>query len=277
MNMKKLFYITLTFILVAIFASCDPIVDVQGLGKVITSADQITATVTPVMNGTLKTNKVKVHCTSPVTCQWSDGVKTYVSNDTVMTLFVKGDISLKLTAMSADGTVLTKSFTTTVDEMKYPVEPQYGYFCGSGSKTWTWATAEKCFGNGGGGDTKPAWWTLTSDDITGQCSGKSLPADGTGATMKFTLNGLSMTKTSVGGATVTGKFSFDMAAGKAGWSIGTLTVLNTNILCGYDLNATGYTAWTTYNIISLDANKMVLGVQEHAPNSNYWYYVFKAL
>jgi len=27
----------------------------------------------------------------------------------------------------------------------------------------------------------------------------------------------------------------------------------------------------------LDANKMVLGVQEHAPNSNYWYYVFKAL
>jgi hypothetical protein len=274
--MNKLFYIALTFVLVAVFAACDPIVDVQGVGTIITSADQIQATVTPVMDGTLKTNKVKVHCTSPVLCQWTDGVKNYISNDTVMTLFVTGSINVKLTAMAADGTLLTKNFTAAVDEMKYPVAPQYGYFCGSGTKTWTWADAA-CFGNGGGSDTKPAWWVLNPADLASQYSGKNLPADGLGATMQFTLNGLSMTKTSVGGATAAGIFSFDMTAGKAGWSIGTITFLNTNILGGYDFNATGYTAWSTYNIISLDANKMVLGAQEHAPNSNYWYWVFKAL
>ena len=273
--MNKLFYIALTFVMVALFSACDPITDVQGMGTIITSADQIQATVTPVMDGTQRTNKVKVQCTSPVLCQWTDGVKIYVSNDTVMTLFLTGDINIKLTAMAADGTILNKDFVTTVNTMKFPVAPQYGYFCGTGEKTWTWADAA-CFGNGGATDTKPAWWTLSPTDLVAQYSGKSLPAEGLGASMKFKLNGLSLAKKTADGTTVTGKFSFDMKAGIAGWSIGTLTVLNTNILGGYDFNATGYTPWTVYNIISLDANKLVLGAQEHAPNSNYWYWVFKA-
>jgi hypothetical protein len=276
--MNKLFYILYTIVLVGLFASCDPIQNDMGYGTVITSADQLQATVTNVMDGTKKTNKVIVHCTSPVNCQWTDGVNTSVGTDTTMILMKTGTLKVTLNTMTVDGTKLTRDYSVQVDEIKFPIAPQFEFFTALSSKTWTWTDAEKCFGNGGGGDTKPAWWTLTATDITGQCADKKLPAEGLGATMKFRLdNGLFLDKITADNKTTTGKFKFDMTAGKAGWSIGTLTVINTNILCGYDFNATGLTPWTTYNIISLDANKMVLGVQEHAPNSNYWYYVFKAL
>jgi len=273
--MKKLSYILLTSVFLAIFAACNPIEDKVGVGELITSADDIQATVTPILDNGQNTNKVKVNCTSPVLCQWTDGVKTYVSNDTVMTLFVKGEQTITLNALAADGTKLTKDFSVNVAEMKYAVEPQYGYLCGSGEKSWTWADT-KCFGNGGGSDTAPAWWILNPSDIAGQCTGKNLPADGIGASMKFVLKGLKMIKTTADGKSTTGTFSFDMTAKISGWAIGKLSLTSTNILCGYDFNASGYTAWTEYNIIYLDDNKMILGAQEHAPNSNYWYWVFKA-
>ena len=273
--MNKLFYIMLTIFSLALFVGCDPIVDVQNVNNTITSADQLQATVSQVMYNGYKTNKVYVHCTSPVNCQWTDGVNTMCSSDTALVLLIKGAQSITVNTMTLDGTLLSKDFNVTVDSMRYPVAPQYAFFCGSGAKSWTWADSN-CFGNGGGTDTKPAWWILNPGDLAGQYTGKNLPADGLGASMQFVLKGKKLIKTSVGGATVTGKFTFDMTAGKAGWSIGTLTVTNTNILGGYDFNATGFTPWTVYNIISLDANKMVLGAQEHAPNSNYWYWVFKA-
>jgi len=272
--MNKLFYIALTFLFVTFLSGCDPITDIQGVGTVITSADQLQVTITPVMDNALKTNKVKVHCTSPVLCQWTDGVKKYNSNDTVMTLFITGSITIKLNAMAADGTILTKDFVTTVDEMKFPVEPQYGYFCGTGVKTWTWADSGS-FGNGGATDVKPAWWILSPADITGQCTGKSLPAEGAGATLKFTLNGLMLDKITADGTVTSGVFSFDMKNIKTvGWSIGKLTLTNTNILFGYDINAAGNPPFSVYDIIALDANKMILSAL--GKDGTNWYWVFKA-
>ncbi len=274
--MKKIFYILLTLILVALFGACNPIENREDVGDLITSVDQVNATVTQVLYNGFKTNKVSVHCTSPVNCQWTDSVNTYCSTDTAVILLVKGTQTITLTALAADGTRFTKNFDVTVDSMRYPVPPQYGYFCGTGKKTWVWADT-KCFGNGGDSDLGPAWWILNPSDITDQCSGKDLPADGIGASMNFVLKGKKMIKTSADGSSTTGKFSFDMTnIKKVGWSIGKLTFSNTNILCGYDFNATGYTAWSEYDIIYLDDNKMILGAQEHAPNTNYWYWVFKA-
>lgn len=276
--MRKLFYTIFTVALVALFASCDPIQDKVDYGTVITSADQLQATVTPVMDGNLKTNKVIIHCTSPVMCKWTDGVKTYISNDSAMTLFVKGNATITLTAMSADGTIVTKNFTTTVDEMKFPVEPQYGYLCGSGVKTWTWAST-KCFGNGHAYawdpvNKQPEWWVLNPEDVTTQCTEKSKPAEGLGASMRFTLVGLKHEKISATGAVLsTGAFSFNMQADSHNWSTGTLSFIGSNVLFGYDLNG-ALAPWSQYDIMAMDDSQLVLGAK--GADGTYWYWVFKA-
>ena len=72
-----------------------------------------------------------------------------------------------------------------------------------------------------------------------------------------------------------GQFKFDMTADSHGWAIGTLTLQNTNILCGYDFNG-NLVPWSQYSITYFDNNTLVLGAQEHAPNSNYWFWVFTA-
>lgn len=278
--MKKLIYSIISFAVIAIFSACDPIVDREDVGALITSADQIQATVTPIVFNGQNTNKVKVHCTSPVLCQWTDGVETYISNDTAIVLFVPGTQTISLTALAADGTKFTKDYSVKVDLMKYPVQPQFGYLCGTGTKTWTWADT-KCFGNGHAYawepvNTKPEWWVLSPADVTTQCAEKGLPKEGLGAKLKFTLKGTQMTKIDADGKTLsTGKFKFNMTPDSHNWAIGTFTLTGTNILCGYDFNG-ALAPWSEYAITYMDENTLILGVQEHAPNTNYWYWVFKA-
>jgi hypothetical protein len=274
--MNKLFYILYTIVLVGLFASCDPIQNDMGYGTVITSADQLQATVTNVMDGTKKTNKVIVHCTSPVNCQWTDGVNMSVGVDTTLILMKTGTLKVTLNTTTVDGTKLTRDYSVQVDEIKFPIAPQFAYFTALSSKTWTWTDTEKCFGNGGDSDTKPAWWTLTGADVAGQCTDKKLSAEGLGATMKFRLdNGLFLDKITADNKTTTGKFKFDMTnIKKAGWSIGKLTVSNTNILFGYDVNASGNPAFSVYDIIYLDDNRMVLSAL--GKDGSNWYWVFKA-
>jgi hypothetical protein len=271
--MNKIIYILCSFILVALFTACDPITSSEGIGTVITSADQLAATVTPIMDGTLKTNKVRVHCTSPVNCQWTDGVKPYISNDTVMTLFVKGDITITLSAMAADGTILTKTFTTTVDEMKYSVEPQYGYFCGSGVKKWVWATdntvdkaSNRVWGNGGNTDSAPDWWGRTAADAA------SDNIDITGS-MTFTLNGLKFARVE-NGVTTTGTFSFDMTVHKFPQCIGQVTFVGTTILHGISQND-GKKVVNVFNIIKLSNDELQLMYATDSNTYEGWFWLFK--
>ena len=269
--MNKIFYIISAFILVALFSACEPIVNPVDMGAIITSADKLQATVTPVMNGTKKTNKVIVNCTSPVSCQWTDGVKNYVSNNTEMILFVTGDIEITLKAMTADGTVLTKKFTTKVDEIKYPVEPQYGYFCGSGVKTWVWAPDNKTigpriWGNGGNGDDYPGWWGRSAADAAEE------GIDMTGK-MVFTLNGLKFSRTE-NGVTTNGIFSFDMGVKKYSKCIGQVTFVGTSILHGISQND-GKKVVNVFNIIKLNDNEMVLMYATESNNYEGWFWMFK--
>jgi len=280
--MKK--YINLLVIALSMFASCEPILDRGGIGDVIASEDQLEATVTPVMNGTKTTNKngtkttnkVVVNCTSPVVCQWSNGVKTYNTNNTELLLFIPGSQIVSLKAMTNDGKVLEKNFTVNVEEMTFPVPPEYAYFCGTGEKTWTWAET-KCFGNGHAYawdpvNTYPEWWILSPSDVTSQCSGKGLPNEGAGATMTFTLVGMKMSlKDASGNVISSGNFDFDMAPDGHNWSIGTLSLKNTNILFGYDLNG-GLVPWTQYSIMEINDNVLRLGAK--GADGTYWFWVF---
>ena len=280
--MKK--YINLLVIALSMFASCEPILDRGGIGDVINSVEQLEATVTPVMNGTKTTNKVVVtkttnkvvvNCTSPVVCQWSNGVKTYNTNNTELLLFIPGSQIVSLKAMTNDGKVLEKNFTVNVEEMTFPVPPEYAYFCGTGEKTWTWAETN-CFGNGHAYawdpvNTYPEWWILSPSNVTSQCSGKGLPNEGAGATMTFTLVGMKMSlKDASGNVISSGNFDFDMAPDGHNWSIGTLSLKNTNILFGYDLNG-GLVPWTQYSIMEINDNVLRLGAKGA---DAYWFWVF---
>ena len=269
--MNKIFYIISAFILVALFSACEPIVNPVDMGAIITSADELQATVTPVMDGTKKTNKVIVNCTSPVSCQWTDGVKTYVSNNTEMVLFVTGKIDITLNAMLADGSILTKKFTTTVDEIKYPVEPQYGYFCGSGVKTWVWAPdnttiGPRIWGNGGNNDDYPGWWGRSAADAADE----GIDMNGK---MTFTLNGLKFSRTE-NGVTTNGIFSFDMSVKKYSKCIGQVTFVGTSILHGISQND-GKKVVNVFNIIKLNDNEMVLMYATESNNYEGWFWMFK--
>ncbi|HNX12393.1 MAG TPA: hypothetical protein PKH68_05335 [Paludibacteraceae bacterium] len=274
--MNKIFYIISAFILVALFSACEPIVNPVDMGTIITSADELQATVTPVMDGTKKTNKVIVSCTSPVSCQWTDGVKTYTSNNTEMILFVPGDIEITLKAMAADGTVLTKKFTTKVDEIKFPVEPQYGYFCGSGVKTWVWAVdntytgPQRIWGNGNSiSSGVPNWWGKSAADAE--------PDIDLTAKMTFTLNGLKFSRTERG-VTTTGNFSFDMGSHKASTSIGSVTFIGTTIPHGIAQN-NGQKVVYTFDIKKLTNDEMILmyPTDPFTPgnDSEGWFWLFK--
>lgn len=258
----------------ALCVACDPVENRDSIGGAIT-AEQLDITATPVVIDGKNSNKVILENHSPVLSSWDYGIGTSTRAYEEVLMVITGESKIKFTGLNPDGSKITKDLTVKVDELSFEVAAQYAYLCGTGQKTWVWDT-EKCFGNGGDAEVGPAWWTLTPADVAEQCKGKGLPADGAGASMTFTLQGMKMVKTSADGAKTEGTFSFAMKGTSEPKGIGLFTVKNTNILCGYDFNAADVAPWSEYTIVSLDNNTMVLGAKEHAPNTNYWYWVFKA-
>ena len=304
--MKNLFYSILTLVCISLFASCDPLVNNVGVGNVVTSADQIQATVTPIVVNGQNSNKVAVHCTSPVLCSWTDGILTYVSNDTVMTLFTTGDVTITLNALAADGSSLTKTYSAQVDEMSFPVDPHWELFCGSGTegKTWVWATdipdkwapgvtAGGVYGNGGYLENNaPTWWMpdistlgVADDKMTFDLNGganftlvtgnnqvqdngqpKGLPAGTYKGSFKFDFSKAIATNSPPG------------ASGGSDWSIGTLTLSGgPTVSLGYQPNTGNFEPITVYNILYLDDNVMMLGCPEPGAGDwgGCWFWILK--
>ncbi|GHT55188.1 hypothetical protein AGMMS49982_20840 [Bacteroidia bacterium] len=269
--MKKTFLFFAVFAATALWTGCEPIVDKHDAGGSI-AATELQATATSVVKDGKNTNKVYVHCTSPVLCQWSDGVNTLSATEGYLTLLLTGEQTITLTAMTADGTTLTKSFTVNVDDLTEPVDPAYGYLCGTGSKKWTWQSAD-CYGNGNPSSLAPEWSKSSITDVDGMCVAKSLPHEGTNATMEFTLMGKKMVKKDADGNETPGTFNFEMknfAVKESLWSwmdpywspddpfaIGTMAFYNTNILFPYDINYNNAVV-TNYYIVSLSDTELIL-------------------
>jgi hypothetical protein len=276
--MKNIFYIIATFAIILLFPACEPIVDEANVGKIVKDVSELKVSIGALYGENGYLNNLQARCESPVLCHWTDGITTTTKIDGEFVFLFSGDQILTLTTLTADGRTLTKEIE--IKGVTAPPAPAiYGFLFGytnsvdAAVKTWTWADTD-CFGNGNGSSTGPDWWKLNPEDMGGQAADKGLPADGKGASMKFVLKGKQMIKTSTDAKTYPGKVDFDLTSFKEGWSIGTITFASTNILCGYDFNDAAYAPWSTYNIIYLDDHKMVLGAQEHAPNTNYWYWVF---
>jgi hypothetical protein len=306
--MKKIFYLIIAIAFVFLYAACDPITDNVGIGSVVTSADQLQTTVTPIASNGQNTNKVHVQCTSAVLCQWTDGILTYVSNDTVMTLFSIGNLNITLKALNAQGDTLTKIFPVQINEMTYPVDPHWGLFAGESGKTWVCAFdipdkwvpgvgAGGVYGNGGYlANNAPTWWTNKQTDLQGLGVANDQMTFDLNGGANFTLVTGNTQKQGDGSSkglpagTYKGVFSFDFsktvatssppgATGGNNWSIGTLTLSGVaTVSLGYQPNVAGCPSIYTYNILYLDDNVMILACPEPGVTNAWgtcWFWVFK--
>ena len=310
--MKNLFYSILTLAFISLLVACDPIVNDVGINNLITSADQIQATVTPVVVDGKNSNKVQVHCTSPVLCQWTDGILTYVNNDTEMILFSTGDITITLNALASDGNQLTKTFQVKVDEMSFPVDPHWALFAGEGSagKTWVWAfdvpggfgtsgsNAGGVYGNGGYLESNsPAWWVNGLNDLQGWGVDQDQMTFDLNGGANFTLVTGNTQKQDDGSpkglpaGTYKGSFSFDFsktvsmgsasgigATGDNNWSIGKITLSGgPTVSLGFQPNTDGNPPIYVYNIMYLDDDVMILGAPEPDAGDwgGAWFWIFK--
>ncbi|GHT42906.1 hypothetical protein AGMMS49965_15480 [Bacteroidia bacterium] len=289
--MKKIFLFFAVFAATALWTGCEPIVDKHDAGGSI-AATELQATATSVVKDGKNTNKVHVRCTSPVLCQWSDGVNTLTATEGYLTLLLTGEQTITLTAMTADGTTLTKSFTVNVEDMTEPVDPAFGFFCGSGEKVWEWNTTEDvpehvvespgdphiwalCMA-GTKPDGKYDFWGWRPDpaDLSAQCADNGYANDGTGATMKFILSGKKFEKYDKDGTKIgEGKFEFDMTPTSVYGSVGKLTIKDTSILFPYDRNSGSVPyAGSEFSIIHVDNDRMLLYISASCG----WYYAFTA-
>lgn len=286
--MKKIIFCLLSVLLV--FTACDSVEDDTKPGGAIT-VEQLKSmsSVTVDQENGQNINHVRVTSSAPCTVVWSNGVLNTPKPTTDFTMLVTGDQTITLTAMNADGSIITADFPVHIDAISpnYPVDPTYGLLCGSGEKSWTWYEGEDghVWGNCGWKDSDGhdklnggTWWGCPASDMEEQAKGQGAAAgDGEGATMTFSLNGLTITKSNGG----KGTFSFDMnnkitTDQGATWSYGSFTTTGDGILMPYYIN--GFGKCESYDILYLDENYLVLGGHEpHQDWNEVTYWRFKAV
>lgn len=263
--MKTLLYSCMV-VLCLLLSACSPREDSKEMTGGIT-ADEVVATVRAEIGENGKTvNRVILDCASPILCKWTNGVETAVGSHAELKMFALGEQTITLTGMCGDGSLITRDYTVNIEEMKYEIEPQYGYFCGNGEKTWTWDTeVGSPWGTGGyGNDGQATWWALTVDGIDSEILNNNRTDwtdEGSGATMTLVLNGMKMVKSSGR----EGTFSFDMSqkitktdadGNVVDWSIGKLYTNGVTVLFG--MVANDWAGASEYDILVLDDEKMVL-------------------
>ncbi|WP_297094198.1 hypothetical protein [uncultured Draconibacterium sp.] len=274
--MKKIF-LGLTFIAAIFFTACDPIEDRYEMGGAI-SADEIEATVTVVQEDGQNVNYVICECSSPITTKWTNGILSKASTYAELKMFATGEQTVTLLGLNPDGTEISKEFTVQIDKISdnYPVEAEYGYFCGDGEKVWVWDEyAPAPFGNGGYmGNIGPGWWLVGMDGLDEQATGMNSEGDGKDASMTFSLNGLTLTKSNGN----QGSFDFDMSQMVSpGWDIGAFYTSGTNVLLGVNHN-NGDEPYYEYSILKLNDDELWLSAPEPGAGSwgAAWFWCFRA-
>jgi hypothetical protein len=167
--MKKLFYITLTFVLAVFLISCEPIEKRESAGA-IASASQVhlTAINTTTVHGKKGNQIVVDNSTASVyPGMWDLLIRPSLKKTDTVILPFMGKITLPYYAISAGGVVHT-GIDVTIDTADHPVDPYFALLAGntSAGKTWVWAGPN--YPNRfamTGGTAKDTWWSLSLDDI----------------------------------------------------------------------------------------------------------------
>lgn len=251
---KSILYISA--LLLVLFAACEPVEKRFPMGDPIT-ADQLDISATPILVDGKRSNKVVMKNHSPVMSSWNYGVGVSQKMTDTVLLVITGDNDIVFTGLNPDGTLITKTLTVNIEELSFPVPPQWAMLCGEGEKEWEWA-ATNCWGNGGYlASFEPAWWVLDQNGVEEQAAG-----EGPNSSMVFSISGASLTKKRNDGTTVTGSFSFDMTrkketSGGVSWAIGQFKTVGVTILCGVSPDE-GKIPVNTLDILELTEDRLVL-------------------
>jgi len=277
--MKK--SIIFSLLAAAAFAACDPIEDRDSIGGAI-SVDELNVTATPiVVNGKNSNKVVLVNHGKTYNHRWNYGIGISQKETDTVTMVLTGTQNIKFIVLNANGTQTIKELPVDIQELSYPVPPQWAYLCGSGGKNWVWDNdAASCFGNGGWkGCNAPCWWALKVGEMDAQAAG-----EGEGASMTFSIDGATLTKHYTNGTEdAEGTFSFDMTqkynddAGNV-WADGVLKTAGVQVLCGISINE-GKILVNKYDILKLDESNMTLSYHASTVTGSWgeaWFWLFKA-
>lgn len=259
--------------------SCEPIEDRMDLGSQISDKD-LNITATPLIVNGKKSNKVILNNNSPVLSSWDYGIGvTQKKTDTVL-MVATGENEIVFTGLNPDGSKISKSIAVEIDELTFPVPPEWAYLTGGREKTWQWdETKPAAWGNGGYLiNDAPAWWAVKAADMEAQGAG-----EGPAAKMVLALRGAKLNKLKSNGTTETGSFSFDMSQtvktedGKI-WSYGKFKTKGTSVLIGKSPDE-GNAPIYEFDIIKITDRELVLA---YAPaGSAVWatayFWVFRAI
>jgi len=274
--MKKSIIYAFCILAIALVA-CEPIEERDSIGGAI-SADQLDIKATPIVVNGKKSNMLVLENHSPVNSFWNCSPYLSTSSSDTVLLVIAGNNTIKFTGLNPDGSIIKKELIVSVDELTFPVPPEWGYLCGSGEKSWVWDnTASSCFGNGGyKGNVSPGWWTVQVSGMDEQAAG-----EGDGASMVFSLDGSSLIKKTTTNITTKGSFKFDMSQitkddGGNIWSKGKLTTTGVTVLAGISINENKKPV-NEYDILSLDNDKMVLSYHAQGTGSwgEAWFWLFR--
>lgn len=275
---KKLIYSVFGLALLTI--ACDPVEDRKTLTGALT-ADQVEISAVPQVVDGKNSNYIDLNSDGVgVLSSWDYGSGVTVSTKTTVQVVLKGENDIKFTGRNHDGSTFEKILKVQVDTL-INVAPEWGYFCGTGEKTWVWDDTqpnEEVWGNGGyKGNVSPGWWKVNIDGIDGQAAG-----EGRGAEMVFAISGSKMTMNKADGTSQAGTFSFDMDAttlddGGAVWGKGKLSFKAVSVLCGISPNE-GNIRVSEYDILALDDEKMSLAYAASGTGSwgEAWFWMFRA-
>lgn len=277
--MKNIYKFILVVSCLTMCVGCDAIEDRLHLGGAIT-ADQLNISATPVVVNGKNSNKVILENHSPVLSSWDYGVGiTRKSADTIL-MVVEGESEILFTGLNPDGTTIEKTVKVNIDELTFPVPPEWGFLTDGVEKVWSWdSTVPAVWGNGGYlASRQPAWWAVALTDLNG-ISG--VEQEGEGATMTFELRGAKLTKLKANGESQVGTFSFDMTKkitleDGSVWAKGLLTTKGISVLGGYSPNEK--ISVYEYEILVLDGDQMVLCHPEAGAVAwgTAWYWMFRS-
>lgn len=258
---------------------CDPIEKRLDIGSEIT-ANELNITAVPLMVNGKRSNKIIVNNNSPVLSSWDYGTgMTQKKTDTVL-MVVTGENEIIFTGLNPIGTKVSKTLSVTVDELTFPVPPEWAFLTDGKEKTWKWDETKPAVWGSAGYLVQfaPAWWTFKEDGVAAQG-----PGEGLGAKMVLSLRGAKLNKMKSTGETEDGTFSFDMSQitkdtqGKV-WSIGKFKTKGTTILIGKSPDEGNIPVYE-FDIISLNNKELVLAYAP--PGAGEWgtayFWVFRSV
>lgn len=262
--MKKIIFVLLSLVLII---ACDPIEKKYSMGQDYT-ADQLDISVRAIVVDGKNTNKLVFENHSPILGEWdySFGITNQQVVDTAV-IVIAGPLKVTFRGLNPSGSVITKDFEVNIEELYFPVPPEWGLLCGNGTKTWEWQTDEKPFGAGGYMGSHQPWDPTDLSSLEGGWWNQA--GWGEGASMSFSILNSQFSKTNATGTkTETGTFTFDMSQKIMNiwnpdeiWSHGKLRINGgTSILAG---RVPHYEFWYIFDvfefdIVELEEDRMVL-------------------